>query len=218
MTKLVLMDIEGTTTSVSFVHEVLFPYSYERMDAYVAKLFEEHHPLCDDLHNLGSNPQAISEKLKDMIKKDVKDSLLKWIQGKIWLEGYESGEIKGHVYEDVPRQLKNWFQQGLKLAIYSSGSIEAQKLLFKNSICGDLDEYISANFDTHVGHKREIESYKNILKELSLKGSDVLFLSDIKEELDAAKATGMKTIQLMRGEAFPSQGHQQVSTFDEIKI
>src|SRR5690606_47121 len=125
--------------------------------------------------------EVTSATLKEWITNDKKDPLLKKIQGEIWQTGYENGELKGHIYPDVPEAFKRWLAKGLKLGIYSSGSILAQKLLFKYSVFGDLDQYISANFDTSVGPKREVQSYHNIAKELGLAAKEILFLSDIEE-------------------------------------
>lgn len=198
--KYILMDVEGTTTSIRFVHDVLFPYSFDKMDDYVKS-----HP------DVG----VTSEQLKAWIKEDKKEPLLKKIQGEIWQQGYESGELKGHLYADVPKAFSRWLKQGLKLAIYSSGSLLAQKLLFKHSEFGDLDQYISANFDTRIGHKREAPSYSAIAAELKVQASDILFLSDISEELMAAKASGLQVKQLCRDGMIDSP-FEKVSDFDNI--
>lgn len=188
--KFILMDVEGTTTSIRFVHDTLFPYSYEKMDSYIAE-----HP------EVGVS----SDQLKAWIKADKKEPILKSVQGKIWEEGYKNGELKGHIYSDVPKAFERWLDSGLKLGIYSSGSVLAQKLLFKHSDFGDLDQYISANFDTSVGHKREKASYENIAQKLKFAPNEILFLSDIEEELDAAAAAGFQVARLLRDEALPSK-------------
>lgn len=198
--KFILMDVEGTTTSIRFVHDTLFPYSFEKMDSYIAK-----HP------EVGVS----SDQLKAWIKADKKEPALKSVQGKIWEEGYKNGELKGHIYPDVPKAFKRWLESGLKLGIYSSGSVLAQKLLFKHSDFGDLDQFISANFDTSVGHKREKASYDNIAKELNLAPSDILFLSDIEEELDAAHAAGFEVARLLRDEELPSK-YKAYTDFETI--
>lgn len=223
--KYILMDVEGTTTSISFVHDVLFPYSSERLRTYINSHFDST-PVQEALletfntafeeEKLILNHNGLIEKLLSWIKTDRKHSALKKLQGLIWKEGYQSGELKGHVYEDVPAALKRWKEAGVKLGIYSSGSVVAQKDLFGFSIYGDLNTYFSNNFDTSVGHKRESVSYKNILAELKLEANDVLFLSDIAEELDAAKAVGIHTIQLVRLDEVPNAGHQQEKNFNDI--
>ena len=129
-----------------------------------------------------------------------------------------SGDIKGHVYPEVKDKLTEWKKNGFLLGVYSSGSIHAQKLLFKYSIDGNLDDLFSNNFDTSIGHKRDENSYVNIIKALNLPASEILFLSDIKEELDAAKKTGMSTIQLDRLNKLDEDGHQLVKNFNQIKF
>lgn len=198
--KFILMDVEGTTTSIRFVHDTLFPYSYKKMDDYLSKHPELEHS---------------SETFKSWIKADKKEPALKSVQGKIWQEGYENGELKGHIYPDVPKAFKRWLAQGLKLGIYSSGSVLAQKLLFKYSDFGDLDQYISANFDTSIGHKREVQSYANIAQKLQLAPAEILFLSDISEELEAAQKAGFQVKQLVRDEEVQSD-FEKHKDFSEI--
>jgi enolase-phosphatase E1 len=161
--------------------------------------------------------QAIAQ-LMSWIDSDRKHPALKNIQGMIWSEGYQSGELKGHVYPEVPNALLDWKNAGIKLGIYSSGSIAAQKVLFGYSIVGDLNGFFLNNFDTTVGHKREENSYIKIAEEINLPPKEILFLSDISEELDAAKKVGFLTIQLVRLEAVPYSGHPQVKTFQEIEF
>jgi enolase-phosphatase E1 len=213
--KYILTDIEGTTSSISFVHETLFPYSYDRMESYVTN----NQSLLTEI--LNTLPGSFSEKiitLKTWIKEDKKEKALKDIQGLIWEAGYKNGEIKGHVYPEVAECLNLWIKKGITLGVYSSGSIHAQKLLFKYSQAGDLDQLFSHNFDTAVGHKREPKSYENILKAININASEVLFLSDIKEELDAAKTCGINTIQLDRLNTLSNTGHTLVNNFSEIKF
>lgn len=213
--KYILTDIEGTTSSISFVHEVLFPYALDRMESFV---LNNQASLNEILNTIPGNLSEKIATLKNWIKNDKKEKALKEIQGLIWEKGYLNGEIKGHVYPEVSDCLKSWLKSGIKLGVYSSGSVHAQKLLFKYSTSGDLDQFFSHNFDTNVGHKREIISYENILKVIDHKASDVLFLSDIKEELDAASACGINTIQLDRLNELSNTGHQIVRSFSEIKI
>lgn len=199
MTKFILMDVEGTTTSIRFVHDTLFPYAYAKIESFVT-----------DNPNIVSELASPTETLRQWIKEDKKEPLLKKVQGLIWESGYKSGELKGHLYDDVPAAFKRWIEQGKKLGIYSSGSVLAQKLLYKYSVFGDMDQLISANFDTGVGHKREKSSYENIVKQLKLASDEVLFLSDIEEELDAAFAAGLKVKLLNRDD-------DRVSKFDTAK-
>lgn len=225
--KFILMDVEGTTTSISFVHEVLFPFSKKRMESFVMenrdqKEVRESLELVksdakkEGLGELGDK-QAVLLLLK-WIKEDRKHFALKTLQGLIWEEGYKSGEIKGHVYDDVLTCFKLWTEKGITLGIYSSGSVKAQHLIFEYSTSGNLRPYLTAHFDTLVGHKREVHSYVTIAKELKLDPSDVLFLSDIKEELDAAQEAGMKTTQLVRDDNVIVGEHQNIKTFLDISI
>lgn len=213
--KYILTDIEGTTSSISFVHETLFPYAYDRMDSFVTN---NQSSLSEILNTI---PGTLAEKivtLKSWIKEDKKEKALKDIQGLIWEAGYKNGEIKGHVYPEVADCLNQWQKTGIKLGVYSSGSVHAQKLLFKYSSAGDLDKLFSHNFDTAVGHKRESKSYETILKTININASEVLFLSDIKEELDAAKACEINTIHLDRMNILSNTGHTIVKNFSEIKF
>lgn len=225
--KYILMDIEGTTTSISFVHDILFPYSKDRMASFV-KSHRSKQSVEDILSDtkktiLSENKIQINDEdavtqLIEWIKQDRKHPALKKIQGMIWSEGYHSGEIKGHVYQDVPAALEQWKKAGLTLGIYSSGSVEAQKDLFAYSIYGDLNFYITNNFDTAIGQKRDENSYRNISRSLNLDPGEILFLSDIAEELDAAKSAGFRTTQLLRLEDIPHTGHDQVKTFQDIRF
>jgi enolase-phosphatase E1 len=213
----ILTDIEGTTTSISFVHEVLFPYSEKRISHYVSENRGKEY-IKDYLQEENINEQEFIQRLLHWIKEDRKEKVLKEIQGKIWKEGYERGELKGHVYPDVLPCLEKWQQMGLKMAVYSSGSIEAQKLIFGHSEAGDLTKYFSFYFDTSIGHKREENSYRNILQVLKAPANQVLFLSDIAEELDAAQAVGIKTIQLLRSQNMKISKHKNVTNFFEIEM
>ena len=157
--------------------------------------------------------------LEQWIDEDRKATPLKSLQGMIWRRGYESGELKGHVYDDTPGYLKRWHDKGLKLYVYSSGSVEAQKLIFGHTAHGDLTPLFSGYFDTRIGGKREPASYKKILLDTGLNGSDMLFLSDVGEELDAARAAGMKTCQLIRdAKARPLITHPQAKDFSEVRL
>lgn len=225
MKKFILMDVEGTTTSIDFVHEVLFAYAQEKMSSFVnshhreTKVKEALNLLVDTIiDEEGYNPDLKSqiETLLDWIRVDRKHPALKTIQGFIWQQGYESGEIKGHVYADVLPALKRWQAAKLGLGIYSSGSVLAQKLLFKHSTAGDLTSYFSAHFDTAVGHKREAQSYLKIAAELKLKTTEILFLSDIAEELEAAAEVGYEVIQLCRSDSNNDSPYREESSFATI--
>lgn len=224
MTKAILTDIEGTTSSLSFVKDVLFPYARERMaefvrqhaqDAAVRKELEEVRRLSGK--NL-SDLEAI-EQLIRWIDEDKKITPLKSLQGMIWEDGYKKGDFKGHMYEDAVRHLKRWQQAGIRLYVFSSGSVQAQKLLFAHTEYGDLTPLFSGYFDTTIGSKREAGSYHKIAAAIGAQPGDILFLSDIREELDAARAAGMQVAWLVRdGATDPGATHRQVRNFDEIRL
>ena len=225
MIKYILTDIEGTTSSISFVHEVLFPYSQKNLSVFIDEnknkpevlqaLEEVKKTVLEETNNEIDHEEAVFT-LLDWIIKDRKHKALKDLQGMIWESGYKTGAFKGHVYNDVKPAFNKWKSQGIKLGVYSSGSVAAQKLLFGYSEAGDLTNFFSDYFDTNIGQKREISSYQNIKKQLKLQGADILFLSDIKEELDAAKMAGLKTIQLDRLKKLSKQGHEIVNSFSQI--
>jgi enolase-phosphatase E1 len=151
---------------------------------------------------------------------DRKSTGLKSLQGKIWEEGYRSGELKGEVYPDVLPALEHWRGKGVDVAIFSSGSVQAQRSLFRNSVAGDLTRFIKAYFDTTTGPKREPESYRRISAALERPPSEVLFLSDIVEELDAGSKAGMGTRLCVRtpGETPPAGAHPVIRTFDQVRL
>lgn len=222
MIKAVITDIEGTTTALSFVKEVLFPYARSHLAEFVRR--QANDPQVKTLLNDAGKEtgaaldieQAIIQ-LIQWIDEDKKVTPLKSLQGLIWESGYQQGDFKGHVYPDAAENLKAWKAQGLDLYIYSSGSVHAQKLLFGHTDYGDLTPLFSGYFDTHIGGKKERDSYGKIAAHLALPPETLLFLSDIKEELDAAAATGFKTVWLVRdGEPDPKAEHPQVNSFDEI--
>jgi enolase-phosphatase E1 len=223
MTKFILMDIEGTTSSISFVHETLFPYAKEKMLEFI-RIHKEVPEVQDILTKLcaeqasGLSLPAAAELFNKWIDEDKKHGLLKRIQGLIWKEGFENGELRGHLYPEVASIMKKWKDTGIDLGIYSSGSVQAQKLLFKYSVEGDLTPILSSYFDTEVGHKGEVQSYQNIVKELGLEPSEVHFLSDITEELDAAKLAGLNVTQLFRNELPATKNHPHVTSFSELDI
>lgn len=205
--KYILTDIEGTTTSVKFVYDVLFPYFRTHIgelkemtsNTDVQKAFRQTVELAVSLENKKlSSVDDIINTLYRWSEEDRKITPLKTLQGILWEKGYESGEIKGHVYEDVVPALKNWHEQGLSLGVFSSGSIAAQKLIFGFSEAGDLTRFFSNYFDTTTGGKREMETYPKISEALNLQATEILFLSDIVEELEAAQAAGFQTVQLVR--------------------
>jgi len=224
MIKAIVTDIEGTTSSILFVKDVLFPYARANLADYVRR--HEHDPqvkpLLDDVCKevgLELSLEQIIAQLIQWIDEDKKVTPLKSLQGLIWEAGYRQGDFKGHLYADAAEKLKLWKADGLDLYVYSSGSVYAQKLLFGHTEYGDLTPLFSGYFDTHIGGKREQQSYDNIAKQLGMPPNQLLFLSDIKEELDAAKAAGFETIWLTRDSApDPQAEHRQVNNFNQIDV
>jgi enolase-phosphatase E1 len=167
----------------------------------------------------------IVETLQGMIDQDRKHTALKALQGMIWLDGYRSQDFTAHVYPDVAPQLQAWHAAGHRLAVYSSGSVAAQKLLFGNSDAGDLLPLFNAFFDTEVGHKRDADSYLLIADRLNRSTGDILFLSDVVAELDAARDAGMRTALLDRLDDYPqprigdeaTNGHPRFESFEGIE-
>ena len=226
--KYVLFDIEGTTTPITFVKDVLFPYSIKNFETYVEKNFNssDGEVKADFVSLFNAYPEERNTKtncidvLTHLAQKDVKNSALKNIQGKIWDTGYLSGELTSIVYDDVLPFFKKCQAENIKIAIYSSGSRNAQRLLFKYSNQGDLRPYISCYFDTNIGQKQEKNSYDEIVKSLGVdSASEILFVTDILGESTAAKSAGMKTVLSVRaGNAPLPVGHpfSTVTTFDNL--
>jgi len=233
MTRAILLDIEGTTTPIDFVHNTLFPYAKARVGGFVedhfddlkielAELAAEHK---DDNVYTGEfrpdSPNSIADYLKFLIDTDRKSTPLKSIQGMIWQKGYESRELQSSVFDDVPHAFKRWKDDDKTIAIYSSGSMLAQKLLFKYTDHSDLTEFIDHYFDTNTGHKRETESYRAIADELGTEPSEVLFVSDVVAELDAAREAGMQTALAIREGNAPiaeNQPHWVIHDFNELEL
>jgi enolase-phosphatase E1 len=222
--KAILTDIEGTTSSIDFVHQTLFPYARAHLRKFLAARGSDaavRRELAEVMRIEGREltVEAAAGVLESWIDADKKVTPLKTLQGMIWRQGYEAGELKGHVYADTPEFLRKWHARGLKLYVYSSGSVEAQKLIFGHTAHGDLTPLFSGYFDTRVGGKKEAQSYKAILRDTGLSGADVLFLSDVGEELDAARAAGLKTCQLLRDDKTrPATAHPQAKNFSEVRL
>ena len=224
--KAALIDIEGTVSSIAFVHDVLFPYAKERMDAFVrahedepwmrAILDQAAREAAVDVHDL----PAILRALHTWLDADVKATPLKELQGRIWVEGFESTGLRGHLYPDALDALQRYRDASVRLYIYSSGSVAAQKLLFGHSVAGDLLPLFSGFYDTTIGGKREAASYERIVEELGVAPNDVIFFSDNIAELDAARAAGIQTVQLARPEdgTTPATDHTSVESFDRVEL
>ncbi|KAK1931675.1 putative bifunctional methylthioribulose-1-phosphate dehydratase/enolase-phosphatase E1 [Phytophthora citrophthora] len=240
--KVVMLDIEGTTTPITFVHDILFPYvtdnaarfllqTWDEPDtkADVAALVAQHKqdqadgvnpPALDETQGKEQLVEALTAYVKWNVKADRKIGPLKQLQGHMWLQGYESGELKALVYDDVPPCLDRLRARGVRVGIYSSGSRQAQKLLFQYSDKGDLREYLTVYFDTKIGHKREVGSYKEIVQSLGVdSGKDVLFVTDVIEEAQAAEAAGLDTVLSVRpsNKPLPDSHHfHTIRSFAEL--
>ena len=230
MTRAILTDIEGTTSSISFVRDVLFPYARRALPGFVRE--HGHEPevrrwldqaavenggMCQD--------EMIVEALQGWIDEDRKHTALKALQGMVWDAGYRDGDFTAPLYPDVAPALRRWHAAGHPLAVYSSGSVPAQKLFFGHSDAGDLTPLFSGWFDTETGGKREADSYARIAGAIGVKAHDILFLSDVVEELDAARLAGMQTVLVDRRADYPesrhgeaAHGHTHAASFLEIEL
>jgi len=207
--KAILLDIEGTTSSIAFVADVLFPYAAKHLRDFVATNPEIAAPILAEVE--AAEPGDPVETLLRWIAEDRKATPLKTLQGLIWAAGYADGTIRGHVYPDTPAALQRWAAAGLAVHIYSSGSIAAQKLIFGHSEAGDLTPFLSGYFDTTTGPKREPESYAAIAAALGLASEDLLFVSDMQAEVDAARAAGLQALLIDR-----DTGKGEVSSLAEV--
>lgn len=229
MTTAILTDIEGTTSPIAFVREVLFPYARARLPGFIrahgqapevrrwldAVAVEIAAGACDDA--------VIVETLQGWIDQDRKHTALKALQGMIWEAGYRDGDFTAPLYPDVLPALQGWHAAGHRLAVYSSGSVPAQKLLFSHTEAGDLTPLFSGFFDTEIGGKREVSSYRAIAQRLDLAPEAILFLSDVVEELDAAREAGLRTTLLDRAQDYPqpwlgeaTHGHPRAESFAQV--
>ncbi|WP_425613378.1 acireductone synthase [Anatilimnocola sp. NA78] len=237
--RVILLDIEGTTSSVRFVYDEMFPFvrrelaefldhNHERVSVVAAArqiALDGGKTLLelagsDDLSTDAAQQKVVAEVLRQM-DADLKATGLKDLQGQVWEAGFKSGDLLAHVYDEVPGCLKQWKEAGKELRIYSSGSIQAQKLFFGHTVAGNLLPLLSGHYDTTIGSKREATSYANIVAELDSPASEVLFLSDIVAELDAAKQAGLQTgVVLRHGNAAQEnpQQHPTLHSFDEVMI
>lgn len=218
----IVTDIEGTTSSLSFVKDVLFPYSRKYLPAFVQEHQDEVENLLNDVRTEENNPDLtlteVIEVFLRYIEEDRKITPLKTLQGMIWQAGYEAGDLHGHIYEDALRNLRNWKDSGLDLHVYSSGSVMAQKLLFANTQEGDLTPLFSGYFDTGIGGKKETESYEKIAEKIGRSPAEILFLSDSLDEIKAAAAAGWHVIIVDRDQAQSSNvlGFTVAQNFDDI--
>jgi len=225
----ILTDIEGTTSSISFVKDVLFPYARRALPAFLKARGKDPEvarwvdAVASELGAAGPDA-CIAEVLQGWIDEDRKHTALKALQGMIWKAGYENGDYRAHVYAEAAERLRAWHASGLPLYVYSSGSVAAQKLFFAHSEAGDLLPLFAGHFDTEAGGKREAASYARIAEALALDPASILFLSDVVEELDAAREAGLRTALIDRIEDYPqpregeaAHGHPRHPDFSGIE-
>ncbi len=227
----ILLDVEGTTSSISFVYDVLFEHAKRQAGSFLAAHRHDHEivalaaaiaaaagePL--DVAEISADPTRAALAAVELMNRDVKDTALKALQGMIWQAGFESGEIVAHVFDDVPPALARWADSGLDVRIYSSGSIQAQQLFFGHTAAGDLRPLLRGHYDTTTGPKREQASYETIAADMGLEPRRILFVSDVGAELDAARGAGMATALAVRPGNRDAGGlfdHQPISSFAEI--
>ena len=239
-TRAVLLDIEGTTTSIAFVYDTLFPFARAQMGSFLERSWAEPAVQADvalvraqalDDHTAGHGaaplvPDDLSDAAREatlanllaQMDADRKTTGLKAIQGKVWVDGYSSGDLLGHVYEDVPRNLEAWRARGLRISIYSSGSITAQKLHFRHSIAGDLTPVLAGYYDTTTGPKKEAASYTTIARKMGVEPGQVTFLTDSLDEARAADEAGVRAVLTLRPGNAPLPDHPfpTITSFDEL--
>lgn len=234
----VLLDIEGTTSPIGYVYDVLFPFAKNNVKSYLERCWEHPDTLAacdllakdagfqssyDWLSNEPTRESMVEKVLVEVYRQmeaDLKTQGLKALQGFIWAEGYESGLLQSKLFEDVPQALACWQATGLTMAIYSSGSATAQRAFYAHTEFGDLSDYFGGFFDTSCGPKREAASYTRIAKLLDKEASGIVFFSDAVEELDAAKQAGFQTVFVSRPEnpEQPNSSHPSIPTFYDIRI
>lgn len=221
--KLILLDIEGTVSPLAFVHEVMFPYARERAATWL-EVHWGHEAISRLARDAGvasfadaSEAWAALDRLMDA---DAKVTGLKQIQGLIWEEGFRGGDLRSPLFDDVPAALRRWSGRGVEIRAYSSGSIQAQKLFFAHTAWGDLTPFFSGYYDTTTGSKKEADSYRAIAADCGLAPEEILFISDLTDELDAARDAGMPTSLALRPGNPPQAkgGHFPIATFGDITL
>jgi len=227
MIRAVLLDIEGTTTDIAFVHDVLFPYARKHLadfvggrrdDPEVETCVEQVRATVESEEGRHLDHRDLVKTLESWIDSDRKHPALKQLQGMIWEKGYRDKAYTAHLYEDVLPVIKEWRTAGLQVAIYSSGSVPAQRLLFEHTLAGDITTLLTAYFDLDIGNKQDPSSYQAIAQELDVDAPHLLFISDVCEELDAAAVAGLQTVQMIRPGTEACGKHRSVATFRDIGI
>ncbi|MEM6655735.1 MAG: acireductone synthase [Planctomycetota bacterium] len=233
----VLLDIEGTTSAIAYVYDVMFPYARRELAAYLEDNWHVeacqaaaeqvardagHDGVAAWCEQTGADERSLVQtEVQRLMDADVKATGLKQLQGLIWQAGFESGELRAHVFDDVPPALANWRDAGIDLRVYSSGSVHAQKLFFGNTASGDLLPRFSGHYDTTTGPKKEPASYTAIAHDWEIAPDAILFLSDVVAELDAAASAGMRTALVYRPGNQPvadDQPHPNIESFDQLEL
>ena len=234
----ILLDIEGTTSSISFVYDVMFPYVRNNIASFLSDNWQEESvqecipQLANDLEKpsvaewLGGLSQQEQQAevvagVMGLMDADVKATGLKQLQGLIWKDGFHNGQMVAHLYEDVPDSIRRWKDLGVDIRIYSSGSIQAQQLFFGHTVAGDLLDQFRGHYDTTTGAKQDAESYRKIASEYDCAPSEILFVSDVVGELEAAREAGMQTVLSIRpGNKSAEKGHRfpEIESFEEIQL
>ena len=224
MTTVILTDIEGTTSSVAFVKDVLFPYARKKIPQYVRAYVQDPEVraqldavIAEEGLAAGDVEAALSA-LDRWMDQDRKATPLKTLQGWVWEAGYRDGDYRAHMYPDAATQLREWHRDGILVYVYSSGSVLAQKLFFAHSEVGDLTEIFAGHFDTTVGSKKEAASYVKIAERIGVSARDIIFLSDVEAELNAAREAGMRTYHVVRDGQPPSASHPVVHTLTAVTL
>ncbi len=239
----VLLDIEGTTSSISFVHDVMFPFVLERLEVFLdcnaddAQVAEACEQIARDAGHaslsiwMQSAKQAsgspltsgttvaslVIAEVQRLMAADVKATGLKTLQGLIWADGFHEGKLRSHVYPDVIPQIKHWLASGLDVRIYSSGSIAAQKLFFGHvESLGNCLDLFSGHYDTTSGSKKESSSYQRIAENWGLKPAEIVFVSDLADELSAALVAGVQAVASLRPGNAPLPCELEVPKLDSF--
>lgn len=235
----ILLDIEGTTSSISFVYDEMFPFVRENVESFLKAQWKEesvqdclpllmtdlgHQQLTDwlsDEMTESAKQEQVRNALIQLMDGDVKATGLKQLQGLVWKDGFHSGQLVAHLFDDVAPAINNWTDAGIDVRIYSSGSISAQKLFFGHSVAGNLLDRLSGHYDTTTGPKKEASSYEQIAAEFPMSPSEILFVSDVVDELTAAAQAGLQAVLSLRPGNKP-QGEEHnfrtIRSFDQIEL
>ncbi|HMP79691.1 MAG TPA: acireductone synthase [Pirellulaceae bacterium] len=237
-TRCLLLDIEGTTSSIQFVHNEMFPFARRELEGYIeshwgeAELegaldelareagFADRHAWLSGIADSAAR-QRIMEFVLQLMDRDAKVTGLKQLQGLVWRGGFETGNLQAHLFDDVPGALKRWRDAGLEIRIYSSGSVESQQLFFGHTIAGNLLPLFSGHYDTRVGGKREVASYLTIARDIGLPPDEIVFVSDVEAELEAAQTAGLQAVLSVRPGNADQPGSSRfpvICSFDQLQI